>query len=65
MRFRSVTLPLTALTLFLAGTFAGSNHKAPAPEDQEKPHWLTDYDQARKLTHASGKPIFVVFRCEH
>jgi hypothetical protein len=27
--------------------------------------WLTDYVQARATARASGKPIFVVFRCEH
>ena len=30
----------------------------------EAPRWLTDYEQARKEARASGKPIFVVFRCE-
>ena len=65
MRFRSVTLPLSALTLLLAVPLAGAGRKAPAPDDKDKPHWLTDYEQARKLAHASGRPIFVVFRCEH
>jgi hypothetical protein len=27
--------------------------------------WLADYEQGRRLARASGKPIFVVFRCEH
>jgi hypothetical protein len=27
--------------------------------------WLTDYDVARSLARQSGKPLFVVFRCEH
>jgi hypothetical protein len=31
----------------------------------EKPRWLTDYDEARKLARQSEKPLFVVFRCEH
>ena len=29
------------------------------------PVWLTDYEQARKAAQASGKPVFVVLRCEH
>jgi hypothetical protein len=27
--------------------------------------WLTDYDAARAAARRGGKPIFVVFRCEH
>jgi hypothetical protein len=30
-----------------------------------EPHWLTNYEEARRLARATGKPIFVVFRCEH
>jgi hypothetical protein len=30
-----------------------------------EPRWLTDWEEARKAAHASGKPLFVVFRCEH
>ena len=30
------------------------------------PHrWLTDYAMARQAARDTGKPIFVVFRCEH
>jgi hypothetical protein len=29
------------------------------------PHWLNDWEEARKAARASGKPLFVVFRCEH
>jgi hypothetical protein len=27
--------------------------------------WMTDYDAARKLAGRSGKPLLVVFRCQH
>lgn len=27
--------------------------------------WLTDLNRAEAAARASGKPIFVVFRCEH
>ncbi len=30
-----------------------------------EPRWLTDWEEARKAARASGKPLFVVFRCEH
>ena len=31
----------------------------------EAPRWLTDYEEAKKLARGQGKPLFVVFRCEH
>jgi hypothetical protein len=30
-----------------------------------EPHWLSDWEEGRKAARASGKPLFVVFRCEH
>jgi hypothetical protein len=36
-----------------------------AAADQPAARWLTDYDKARAEARASGKPIFLVFRCEH
>ena len=30
----------------------------------DAPRWFTDYEQARKEARTSGKPIFIVFRCE-
>jgi hypothetical protein len=29
------------------------------------PHWLSDWEEGRKEARASGKPLFVVFRCQH
>lgn len=29
------------------------------------PRWLSDWEEGRKAARASGKPLFVVFRCEH
>jgi hypothetical protein len=29
------------------------------------PRWLHDLAEARTAARAGGKPIFVVFRCEH
>jgi hypothetical protein len=29
------------------------------------PRWLNDWEEARKAARVSGKPLFVVFRCEH
>jgi len=30
-----------------------------------EPHWLSDWEEGRKAARASGKPLFVVFRCQH
>lgn len=48
-----MNVALSLLTLALA---------APVPE---RPAWLGDYQAARKAARENGKPIFVVFRCEH
>jgi hypothetical protein len=32
--------------------------------DDKGATWITDYDKARAAARASGKPIFLVFRCE-
>jgi hypothetical protein len=38
----------------------------PAPTGaSEKPRWLSELAEAQRQAKASGKPIFVVFRCEH
>ncbi len=34
-----------------------------APANQAA--WLSDYQQAREIARQKGKPLFVVFRCQH
>ncbi len=34
----------------------------PAKESTKEPVWLTDYEQAKQVARASGKPIFAVLR---
>ena len=36
----------------------------PACAADEAIHWLGDYQEARKIAKATGKPIFLEFRCE-
>jgi hypothetical protein len=31
----------------------------------DAPHWLSDWEEGGKAARASGKPLFVVFRCQH
>ena len=33
--------------------------------EASEPRWLSDWEAGRKAARASGKPLFVVFRCEH
>lgn len=47
--------------LILAGAAAGQTTLAGLGA----PKWQTDYELARKIARASGKPLFVVFRCQH
>jgi hypothetical protein len=52
--------PVLFALVLLVGPPAG----LPAKEKPES-RWLTDYDKARATARESGKPIFLVFRCEH
>jgi hypothetical protein len=38
--------------------------QAPRKTDPAKYGWHTDYDAARAEAKRTGKPIFLVFRCE-
>jgi hypothetical protein len=55
-------LPVSILILCCLG------NRGTAIEDAGKsaaPRWLSDWEEGRKAARASGKPLFVVFRCEH
>ena len=47
--------------LMLAGVTAGQT----TLRSLGAPKWHTDYEWARKIALANGKPLFVVFRCQH
>jgi len=38
--------------------------KPPRVEVDGNIKWVYDYTEGQLLSHASGKPMFVVFRCE-
>jgi hypothetical protein len=44
---------------------AGKTPTVPTPETFRKGCTPGGLEQARKVARASGKPIFVVFGCEH
>ena len=53
-------LPLAALC---AATVLASEKPAPQPVDGNI-HWVFDYQEGKRLSRETGKPMFVVFRCE-
>ena len=57
---------VTLLTAaFLATTPAPSMAQNPAVEKIDGlVNWVYDYEQGRQLAKRTGKPMFVVFRCE-
>jgi hypothetical protein len=42
----------------------GTVETIPSQPVPGKVHWVFDYAAAKRLALASGKPLFVVFRCE-
>jgi hypothetical protein len=36
-----------------------------AASEEAAPRWFGDWDEGRKAARDSGKPLFVVFRCQH
>jgi hypothetical protein len=55
------TLPFLAIALLsLAFAPLASPQEPPVPTVR----WHTDYETARTEANRSGKPLFVVFRCE-
>jgi hypothetical protein len=40
-------------------------HEKPDPQPVDgKIDWVFDYEEGKKLSRETGKPMFVVFRCE-
>lgn len=53
-------LPASIFFLFCLGNVSAADAGKP-----ETPRWLNDWEEGRKAARASGKPLFVVFRCQH
>ena len=53
-------LPWIALC---AATAWAAEKPKPQPVDG-KVKWVYDYEQGKRISRATGKPMFVVFRCE-
>ena len=53
-------LPAGGLALYLMVAGQEATGEKPAV-----PLWLSSWDEGRRMARESGKPIFVVFRCEN
>jgi hypothetical protein len=55
---------LFGAVLGLSVALGGGHGKGPAAEVAKGPVWWRDYARARAEAKRTGKPLFVVFRCE-
>ena len=52
-------------TLFALGTGTALASDRPDPQPVEgRIQWVYDYEEGKALSQQTGKPMFVVFRCE-
>lgn len=56
-----LTGSLLGLSLLAVGSRAAGQ---PPAEAAKQAGWFTDYPAARAAARSSGKPLFVVFRCQ-
>lgn len=61
---RRDTQVLALAGALLAGAAARGADRPAAKAVSGGIEWVFDYEEGRKLARASGKPLFVVFRCE-
>ena len=55
-----IVLPLIAVC-----SATGWAHEKPQPQPVDgRIKWVFDYEKGKRLSRETGKPMFVVFRCE-
>lgn len=57
-------MPRGTLVTLIALTFLPSVQAQQPPRHPKYPRWISSYEAARTVAKDSGKPIFLVFRCE-
>ncbi len=63
---RTALIAATMLTA-TTGALIGADAPIPKPAPQKIDglvRWVYDYEQGRQLARKTGRPMFVVFRCE-
>lgn len=58
MRLLSIAILLTVTAI------ASGQEKPESTPVDGKIEWVFDYEEGKKLSEETGKPIFLVFRCE-
>ena len=59
------TFGLIAIGLFLATQLVDAAFESPPRQDIDgKISWIFDYEDGKAESSRTGKPMFVVFRCE-
>lgn len=65
MKIRDASLmAIVVATVFLCPAASSAIEKPPAVDVDGNIKWVYDYDEGKLRSLASGKPMFVVFRCE-
>lgn len=59
-----VLLAASVAVLFCMAQTAGAQDAPPATEVEGNIEWVFDYEEGKKLSEETGRPMFVVFRCE-
>ena len=59
-----MTWPVTLLAAICLPVRAAGQEKIPPQPVSGKITWVYDYAEGKKAARQSGKPMFVVFRCE-
>lgn len=57
----AMSLPILTMALTACGQVQDA---PPVQEVSGKIDWVYDYEQGQRLSRRTGKPMFVVFRCE-
>ena len=60
-----ITSAIFALLIAISTATHSTAQDKPAPTPVDgKIEWIFDYEKGKQLAKESGKPMFVVFRCE-
>lgn len=51
-------------TIAISALEANAQEKPPATDVNGNIKWVFDYDEGKQISKKTGKPMFVVFRCE-
>ena len=62
--FVAVWFGVACVLLAIPTLLCTAQEKPPTTEVDGNIDWVFDYEQGKQLSRETGKPMFVVFRCE-